>query len=193
MRVFNRIAVILILIGLITLGAYVIAYSFDLFGYRLSSLIGQSGFLSDFQSDADGFVQSIEEGSLSLLTIAILAAIGLLGLVLLIAELKPPTPRLVKLQQGAYVTRGLVRREVTEAAEGTANVLGSAARVKARRRPGARVKLKADVRKGEDLKTIRSELREQVQQHLDGKGIQLSSLKLRLVESGPRETRSRVK
>ncbi len=38
MRVFNRIVVILLLVGLIALGAYTVVYSFELFGYQLSNL-----------------------------------------------------------------------------------------------------------------------------------------------------------
>ncbi|MDQ3659317.1 MAG: alkaline shock response membrane anchor protein AmaP [Actinomycetota bacterium] len=189
MRVFNRIVVILLLVGLIALGAYTVVYSFELFGYQLSNL---SSALNGFTSGVEGFVSDVEDGNLPALTIAILAAVALLGLILLFMEFKPRRPRRVRMQGGTYVVRDIVKDEVSSAAEETPNVLGSTTTVAAKRRPGAKVKLRADVRRGQDKKAIKSDLRERVQQHLARTGVPLGRLKLKLVESDPRQTKTRV-
>lgn len=189
MRVFNRIVVILLLVSLITLGAYTVVYSFELFGYQLSDL---SALLNGFTGGVEGFISDVEDGNLPILTIALLAAIALLGLILLLMEFKPRRPRRVRMQRGTYVTRDVVKDEVTSAAEETPNVLGSSTTVDAKRRPGAKVKLRADVRRGQDTKAIKSDLRERVQQHLARTGVPLGRLKLKLVESDPRQTKTRV-
>ena len=189
MRTFNRIVVVLLLVGLIVLGAYTVVYSFELFGRQLSDL---SAALDGFTSSVEGFVGDVESGSLPILTIALLVAIALLGLVLLIMELKPPRPRRVRMQRGTYVSPDLVRAAVSSAAEETPNVLGSSTKVEAKRSPGAKINLQADVRPGEDTSTIKSDLRERVQQHLARTGVPLSKLKLKLVETDPRQTKTRV-
>jgi len=189
MRIFNRIVVVLLLVGLIVLGAYTVVYSFELFGRRLSDL---SAVLNGFASGTESFVGDVENGSLPILTIALLVAIALLGLVLLLMEFKPPRPRRVRMQSGTYVTPDVVRDEVSSAAEETPSVLGSSTKVQAKRRPGAKVNLQADVRRGEDTNTIKSDLRERVQQHLARTGVPLSKLKLKLVEADPRQTKARV-
>ncbi len=191
MRVFNRLVMILLFAGLFVLGVYVVVYSLSLFGYRLSDLprtLNLSGFYRGLQT----FVSNVENGSISVFSVIVLVAIAVLGLILLIAELKPPAPRRVRMNNGTYVTRGAVADEVVEAAERTPGVLGSSARVKARRRPGAQVDVEARVRRGEDTGVIQSELRRTVRERLDQRGVPVSKLNLRLVEADPRRTKTRV-
>ena len=191
MRVFNRIVMILLLAGLFVLGVYTVVYSLGLFGYRLTDLpraIGLSGFYGGLQS----FVRGVESGNPPILSIVILVLIALVGLVLLIAELKPPAPRSVRMRSGTYITRGAVADEVVTAAERTPGVLGTSAHVRARRKPGAQVDLEARVRRGEDTSTIQSDLRRSVQERLADRGVPVSKLNVRLVEADPRQTRTRV-
>jgi hypothetical protein len=191
MKVFNRIVMILLFAGLFVLGVYTVVYSFDLFGYRLEDLPRALG-LSGFYRNLETFVSNVENGSLSVLTVILLIAIAVLGLILLIAELKPSAPRRVRMSSGTYVTRGGVADEVVAAAERTPGVLGSSARVKARRRPGAQVDLEARVRRGDDTSTIQSELRRTVRERLGKRGVPVSKLNLKLIETDPRRTRTRV-
>ncbi len=192
MRIFNRIVIILLLAGLFVLGVFTVLYSFDLAGYRLADL-PRTLRLDDFYSGLRGFVGDVERGNLNALDIATLVVIALLGLVLLVLELKPPAPRRVRMQQGTYITRGAVEDEVIAAAEQNPEVLESNANAGARRRTGAKVNIEASVRRGENVRNIQSGVRERVQQHLDRVGIPVSNLKVKLVESDPRETRARVK
>ena len=191
MRVFNRIVMILLFAGLFVLGVYTVVYSFDLFGYRLEDLPRALG-LSGFYRGLETFVSNVENGSLSVLTVILLVAIAVLGLILLIAELKPSAPRRVRMSSGTYVTRGAVADEVVAAAERTSGVLGTSARVKARRRPGAQVDLEARVRRGDDTSTIQAELRSTVLERLGKRGVPVSKLNLKLIETDPRRTRTRV-
>ncbi|MCA1687465.1 MAG: alkaline shock response membrane anchor protein AmaP [Actinobacteria bacterium] len=191
MRVFNRIVMILLLAGLFVLGVYTVVYSFNLFGYSLENLPRALG-LSGFYRGLETFVRGVESGSLSVLTVFILVSLAVLGLILLIAELKPPAPRRVRMRSGTYVTRGAVADEVVTAAEQTPNVLGTSARVKAKRRSGALVDLEARVRRGEDTGTIQSDLRRSVQERLGERGVPVSKLNVKLVEADPRATRTRV-
>ena len=182
---------ILILAGLFVLGVYTVVYSFNLFGYRLEDIpraIGLSGLYRGLET----FVGNVEDGNLSVLTVIVLVAVAVLGLVLLIAELKPPAPRRVRMHSGTYVSRGAVADEVVEAAERTPGVLGTSARVKARRSPGAQVDLEARVRRGDDTGTIQSELRRSVRERLAQRGVPVSKLNVRLVEADPRQTKTRV-
>jgi hypothetical protein len=192
MSVFNRIVMIVFLAGLFVLGVYTVVYSFNLFGYSLDNLPRTLG-LSGFYRSLESFVGGVENGSLSVLTVFILVAIAVLGLILLIAELKPPAPRRVRMRSGTYVTRGAVADEVVTAAERTQGVLGVSSRVKAKRRSGALVDLEARVRRGEDTNTIQSDLRRSVQEHLAERGVPMSKLNVKLVEADPRETRTRVR
>jgi hypothetical protein len=187
MRVFNRIVMILLFAGLFVLGVYTVVYSFDLFDRSLTSLP-----ISDFSSGLEDFVTRVEDGNLSLLTIITLALIATLGLIWFIAELRPSTPRRVRMGRGTYVTRDVVGEEVSTVAEQVPDVLGSSVGVKARRNPGAQVDLEARVRQGEDLETIRSDLRTRVQEHLSNRGLPVSKLNVKLVEADPRQTKSRV-
>ena len=191
MRVFNRLVMILLLAGLFVIGVYTVVYSLNLFGYRLSDL-PRSLNLSGFYSGLQTFVSNVENGSISVLSMIILVAIAVLGLILLIAELKPPAPRRVRMHNNTYITRGAVADEVVEAAERTPGVLGTSARVKARRRPGAQVDLEARVRRGEDTGAIQSDLRRSVRERLAQRGVPVSKLNVRLVEADPRQTRTRV-
>jgi hypothetical protein len=192
MRVFNRIVMILLFAGLFVLGVYTVVYSLGLFGYRLADLpraLGLSGFYGGLQS----FVRGVESGNPPILSIIILILIALVGLILLIAELKPAAPRRVRMRSGTYVTRGAVADEVVAAAEQTPDVLGTSARVKAKRRPGAQVDLEARVRRGENTSAIQSDLRRSVQERLAQRGVPVSKLNVKLVEADPRETRTRVR
>jgi hypothetical protein len=191
MRVFNRIVMILLFAGLFVLGVYTVVYSLNLFGYSLDNLPRALG-LSGFYRGLESFVRDVEDGSLSVLTVFVLVALAVLGLILLIAELKPPAPRRVRMRSGTYVTRGAVADEVVAAAERTPGVLGTSSRVKAKRRSGALVDLEARVRRGDDTSTIQADLRGSVQEHLAERGVPVSKLKVKLVEADPRETRTRV-
>jgi hypothetical protein len=191
MRVFNRIVMILLFAGLFVLGVYTVVYSFNLFGYSLENLPRALG-LSGFYRGLESLVRGIESGSLSVITVFVLVALAVLGLILLIAELKPAAPRRVRMRSGTYVTRGAVADEVVTAAEQTPDVLGTSARVKAKRRAGALVDLEARVRRGEDTGAIQSNLRRSVQERLAERGVPVSKLNVRLVEADPRETKTRV-
>jgi hypothetical protein len=191
MRVFNRIVMILLFAGLFVLGVYMVVYSLNLFGYRLEDIPRALG-LSGLYRSLETFVQNVENGSLSVLSVILLVAVAVLGLILLIAELKPPAPRRVRMHSGTYITRGAVADEVVEAAERTPGVLGTSARVKAKRRPGAQVDLEARVRRGEDTSALQSELRRSVRERLAQRGVPVSKLNVRLREADPRQTKTRV-
>src|SRR5215217_8914069 len=150
MSVFNRIVMTLLFAGLFVLGVYTVVYSFDLFGRSLTSLP-----ISDFSSGLQDFVTRVEDGNLSVVTIITLVLIAILGLILFIAELRPSTPSRVRMGDGTYVTRSVVRDEVSTVAEQVPGVLGSSVSVKPRRSPGAQVDLEARVRRGEDCDTHR--------------------------------------
>jgi uncharacterized alkaline shock family protein YloU len=192
MRIFNRIVVILLLAGLFVLGVFTVLYAFDIGGYRLADLPNTLG-LNDFYDGVRVFVGDVEGGDLNILNAATLVVIALLGLVLLILEIKPPAPRRVRMQQGTYITRNAVRDEANTATEQNPDVLQSDVDVKAQRRQGAKVSIRASVRQGENTRSIQSEVREGVQQHLAQSGIPVSNLKVQVVESDPRETKTRVK
>ena len=187
MNVFNRIVMTLLFAGLFVLGVYMVVYSFDLFGRSLTSLP-----ISDFSSGLQDFVTRVEDGNLSAVTITTLVLLAVLGLIWFISELKPSAPKRVRMGNGTYVTRGVVEEEISTVAEQVPDVLGSSLGVQARRSPGARVDLEARVRQGEDLETIRSDLRSTVQQHLSEKGLPVSKLNVKLVEADPRQTKTRV-
>lgn len=191
MRLFNRIAVVLLSAGLLVLGVFAVLYGFGIAGYSLASLpqtLGLPGIVSGLQ----GFLGGVEGGSPGAAGVAVLVALAVLGLVLLVLELKPRRPRKVRLQEGVFATRSAVREEVEAAAERTPEVLQSRARVKARRRPGAKVKLAASVKRGEDLGDIESGIRERVESELQEGGVPVGKLKLDLSEVDPQGTRARV-
>jgi hypothetical protein len=193
MRVFNRIFVVLILAGLFTLGVATVLYSFDIAGHRLEDLprtLGLDGFYEGLRI----YVENIESGSrLIFVDFILLVGIALLGLVLLVLELKPPAPRRVRMQEGTYVARRVVDNEVTEVVEKDPEVLQSNVKVKARRRPGAKINVRASVRSGEDVQGIQSGVQDRVQRRLAEMGLPAGDLKVRVIESDPRETKTRVK
>lgn len=192
MRIFNRIIVVLLLAGLVALGIATVFYALDLAGYRLANLpraLGLTGVVQSFSN----FVGNVENRNLNPLDYVVLGAIALLGLILLILEFKPPSPRRVRMQQGTYITRSAVRDEVVEATERNPEVLQSDVDVAALRRPGAKVDVTANVRRGEDTNRLQSEVRNSVQQHLGRVGVPVSNLNVRIAESDPRQTKTRVK
>ena len=192
MRIFNRIIVVLLLAALVALGIATVFYAFDLAGYRLANVpraLGLNGFVQSLSS----FIGNVENGNLNPLDYVVLGAIALLGLILLILELKPPSPRRVRMQRGTYITRSAVKDEVVEATERNPEVLQSDVDVAAQRRPGAKVDVTASVRRGEDTNRLQSEVRDAVQQHLGQVGVPVSNLNVRIAESDPRQTKTRVK
>jgi hypothetical protein len=192
MKVFNRIVIILLLAGLFILGVFTVLYSFDIAGYRVADLPSALR-LNDLYEGSRGFFRDVERSNLDVLDITTLVVITLLGLVLLVLELKPPTPRRVLMQRGAYITRSTVKNEATMAAMQNPQVLESNADVKAQRKPGAKVNIKASVRRGENVRNIQSEVQDRLQQHLDRMGIPVGNLKVKIIESDPRETKARVR
>ena len=191
MRIFNRIIVILLLAGLVVLGIFGVVYSLGLFGYALSDLAQTLG-LQQIYDGAVEVVDDAENGTLTDLTFFILLGVALLGLILLILELKPPSPRRVKLQGDTYATRSSVKNQVTAAADRTSEMLSSSAKVKARRSPGAKVNLKGKIRRGEDQQNAGSSIRDQVADHLGNVGIPVSRIKVKLSEADPRSGGKRV-
>jgi uncharacterized alkaline shock family protein YloU len=189
----------LLLAALFTLGVFVFLASI---GPLLSALGTQPTDLQNLPPSLrpDGisaglrnYLTNIENGSVGAEDTIALVAVALLGLILFILELKPPTPRRVRMQQGTYITRSAVRDEVTRATEQEHEVLQSDVKVKAQRRPGAKVNVTASVREGEGTRDLQSEVRDRVQQHLGQMGIPVSNLKVRIAGSDPRETKTRVK
>lgn len=191
MRIFNRIVMILLLLGLIVLGVFGLVYSLGLFGYSLSEIPQMLG-LQQIYDGAVEVVDDAENGTLLPIVAFILLGIALLGLILLILELKPPSPKRVKLQGDTYATRNSVKNQVTAAADRSSEMLTSSAKVKARRSPGAKVKLKGKIRQGEDQKSAGSSIRDQVSDHLGNIGIPVSRIKVKLSEADPRSGGKRV-
>ena len=199
MRIFNRVIVILLLAALFALGVFVFLASISPF---LNTLGAQGTDLQNLPPSLrpDGisaglrnYLTNVENGSVGVVDAVVLIAIALLGLILFVLELKPPTPRRVRMQQGTYITRSAVRDEATRATEEEHEVLQSNVKVKAQRRPGAKVNVTASVREGEGTRGLQSEVQDRVQQHLGQMGIPISNLKVRIAGSDPRETKTRVK
>ncbi|HZY64655.1 MAG: alkaline shock response membrane anchor protein AmaP [Actinomycetota bacterium] len=191
MRIFNRIIVILLLAGLVVLGAFGIVYSLGLLGYTLSELPQALG-LQQIYDGAVEVVDDTENGTLTDLTFFIMVGVALLGLILLILELKPRSPRRVKMQRGTYATRNSVKNQVLAAADQSSEMISSSAKVKARRSPGAKIKLKGKVRRGENVRNAGSSVRDQVGDHLGRVGIPVSRIKVKLSEADPRTGEKRV-
>lgn len=185
MRVFNRIVVTLLLAGLFVLGIFGIVYSFNLFGYQFSQL-PQLLNLQPIYSGAQELVSDVENSTLLPVVALILAGIALLGLILLILEFKPRTPRLVTMQKGTYVTRKAVKTQVLNATYQSSEALDSSAKVKARRGSGAKINLKSDIRSGENEGNARSSIKNQVSEHLGMVGIPVAQLKVKTSETDPR-------
>lgn len=186
MRIFNRIVVALLLAGLFVLGIFGIVYSFNLFGYQLSQL-PQLLNLQTIYSGTQELISDTENGTLPPLVFFILVGIALIGLILLILELKPRTPRRVRMQKGTYVTRRAVKEQVLTATDQSSEALDSSAKVKARRGPGAKVKLKSNIRQGENEGNARSSIRNQVSDYLGMVGIPVARVKVKTSETDPRD------
>lgn len=185
MRIFNRIIVILLLAGLFVVGLFGVVYSLELFGYRLADLSQAIGL----QQIYDGAVEAVddaENGTLTDLTFFILLGVFLLGLILLMLELKPPAPRRVKLDNDTYATRNSVKNQVLAAADRASETIDSSAKVKARRSTGAKIKLKGKIRRGENVRNARSSVKEQVSNHLSSVGVPVARMKVKLSEADPR-------
>jgi len=192
MRIFNKIVVVLLLAALTGLGLSLLVYAFNVEPYRLQDLPRAVG-LDSFYENLRGYVGALEQGALDALEVATLVLITLLGLVLLVLEFKPPTPRKVRMQQGTYVTRGVVENEANMAVEQEHEVLQSNVKVKAQRRPGAKVEVRASIRPGEDARSVQSEVQSRVQEHMAETGVPISNLRVRANETDPRQTKTRVK
>ena len=192
MRIFNRIVMILLLAGLVYLGVATVVYIFELGPYQLEDLSNALGFGGLYEG-LNGYVGNIESGNIDALDVIVLSAITLLGLVLFILELKPPTPRRVRMQRGTYITRRVVEREVSPVVEQKPEVLQSNVKVKAQRRPGAKVEVRASIRPGEDARSVQSEVQSRVQEHMAETGVPIRNLRVRANESDPRQTKTRVK
>lgn len=192
MRIFNRIVVILLLAALLVAGIYGVIYSFQLAGYSLSSLEQTLG-LPAITGGIQSFLSGLGSGSLSAAAVAILIAVAVVGLILLIFELKPGTPRNVRTSvKGVYMSRNTVKNAVQSSAEGSGEVLGAKAKAKSRRGAGAIVKLKASIRRGEDQNSVRSNLKERINNELSQKGVPLKKLKLKLEETESQSVRGRA-
>ena len=185
MRIFNRIVVALLLAGLFVLGIFGIVYSFDLFGYQLSQL-PQLLNLQPIYSGIQELISDAENGTLLPIVFFILVGVALVGLILLILEFKPRTPRRVRMQKGTYVTRRAVKEQVLNATDQSSEALDSSAKVKARRGSGAKVKLKSNIRTGENEGNARSSIRNQVSDYLGMVGIPVAQVKVKTSETDPR-------
>lgn len=182
MRIFNRIVMILLLAGLVVLGAFGIVYSLEILGYALSNL-PETLALQQVYDGAVEVVDDTENGTLTDLTFFVLVGVALLGLILLILELKPRTPRRVRMEQGTFATRRSVKNQVLTAADQTSELLSSSAKVKARRGSGAKIKIKGKARRGENLRNAGSSVRDQVGDYLGKVGIPVSKIKVKLSEA----------
>lgn len=185
MRIFNRIMVTLLLAGLFVLGISAIVYAFNLFGYKFSNLPTLLS-LQTIYSGVQEVVSDTENGTLTDLTFFILVGVALLGLLLLILEFKPRTLRRVKMQKDTYVTRKAVKEQVLTAARQSSEALDSSAKIKARRSTGAKVKLKSNVRRGENESNARSSIKSQVSDYLGMVGIPVARVKVKTSEADPR-------
>jgi hypothetical protein len=92
MKIFNRIVIILLLVGLLALGVTMVIYSFDTRDYPFADL-PRDLRLNDLYEGLNTYVGNIERGLINALDVVTLSVVALLGLVLLVLELKPPSPR----------------------------------------------------------------------------------------------------
>ncbi|MDQ4062593.1 MAG: alkaline shock response membrane anchor protein AmaP [Actinomycetota bacterium] len=192
MRIFNKIVVVLLLAGLTALGVCLLVYALNIDPYRLEDLPQVLG-LDVFYESLRGYIGVVENGNLDVLEIATLVLIAFVGLILLILEFKPPTPRRVRMQQGTYITRSVVEKEANAAVEQKHEVMQSNVKVKAQRKPGAKVDITASVRPGEDARSVQSGVKNRVQDYMAETGIPVSNLKVQVREADPRQTETRVK
>jgi len=110
--------IVLLLAGLFVLGVLMVLYSLDLAGYRLADLP-----LDSFNQALARPVRNLESGNLNILDVGALVLVALLGLVLLVLELKPPSPRRVQMQRGIYITRKAVETETNGVVDKNPEVL----------------------------------------------------------------------
>lgn len=192
MRIFNKIVVVLLLAGLTALGVCLLVYALNIDPYRLEDLPRVLG-LGEFYEGLRGYIGVVENGNLDVLEIATLVLIAFVGLILLLLEFKPPTPRRVRMQRGTYITRSVVEKEANAAVEQEHEVLQSNVKVKAQRKPGAKVDITASVRPGEDARSVQSGVKNRVQDYMSETGIPVSNLKVQVREADPRQTETRVK
>lgn len=192
MRIFNKIVVVLLLAGLTALGVCLLVYALNIDPYRLEDLPRVLG-LGVFYESLRGYIGVVENGNLDVLEIATLVLIAFVGLILLLLEFKPPTPRRVRMQRGTYITRSVVEKEANTAVEQEHEVLQSNVKVKAQRKPGAKVDITASVRPGEDARSVQSGVKNRVQDYMSETGIPVSNLKVQVREADPRQTETRVK
>src|SRR5215218_1786819 len=166
MRIFNRIVVILLLAGLFVLGVFVFLASIGPF---LNALGAQGTDLQNLPSSLrpDGltaglrnYLTNTENGNVGVLDAVVLIAVALVGLILLVLELKPPTPRRVRMQQGTYLTQSAVRDEATKATETEPEGDQAKRKGKGKGRRGDEGKVPAHGRAGEDTRVLQSEVRD---------------------------------
>ena len=91
------------------------------------------------------------------------------------------------------MTRRAVEDEVNKAVEENPEVLQSKVKVKAQRRPGAKVDVRANIRPGENARGIRSNVQDRIRRRLERVGIPVGNLNVQVLESDPRQTKTRVK
>src|SRR5918993_5535075 len=109
MRIFNRIVVILLLVGLFVLGVFVflasISPSLNALGTQGTDLQNLPSYLrpDGLAAGLRNYLTNIENGNVSVLEAVGLTAVALLGLILLVLELKPPTPRRGGEEQGTFL------------------------------------------------------------------------------------------
>lgn len=192
MWIFNRIVVFLLLLGLLALGISTAVYAFGIGPYNLSNL--PYAFRPDSISEGMRiYLLNIENGAVNILDVVVLVLIALMGLILLLLELLPTPPRRVRMERGTYATRRAVKDEATTAVQQNDEVLDSNVTVAAQRRPGARIGVRASVRTGENVREAQARMQDRIRQYLDRVGVPVGNLRVRVVESDPRHTKTRVK
>ena len=187
MRIFNRIVLILLLAAIIAAGIFAVLYGFSLGGFNLDSIK-----INGVTSALPGFEQGVQNADP--LILAALVAVAVVGLILLIAELKPPAPRRVKLGNGCFVSRGAVE----QAAEGMAleeeGVLDARARAKPRRVRRAKLSLQVKARYGEDTRKLEESLRRRLQSGLgEEAGLPVGKPRLSVEAVEPWKAKRRVR
>ena len=198
MRIFNRILMALVFAALTAAGAFLFVYSFGLFGYSLSGL-PLRGNLSGtaFYSGLEAFVRDVDGQSLTVLETVVLVVIALIGLALLIAELKPPRPRYLSVGDGLYTTRSTLEEEILQCVDEDRRILESSARVKPLRRGRARIRVEARMRRGEgDRSEVRRALTQAVHERIRDLGYPqkiAKKVKVDVGETDPRSVRRRVR
>lgn len=192
MKIFNRILVILIFVAIFVIGLFGVLYGFQWLGYSLFDFPAQAQ-QSVFYSSLQTWIDELNAGSPTTLTVISLVATAIAGIILLFLELKPKPPQKVRLGKSMFITREAVASEAERGAMMEPEVSEAKAHVKARRGPGAKVTVHSKVRRGIDLKAAQQDVRSQVENHLLGLGIPVSSIKVDVEEIDPRKSKVRVK